>query len=63
VLPEEDLVIVITANIIGQSMMSLPERLVSTFILPAIKSVGPMPENETARAHLEDCIRRFGEAR
>jgi CubicO group peptidase (beta-lactamase class C family) len=63
VIPEQHLVIVMTANFIGQSMMSLPESLVSRHILPAVKSVGPIPENETAQAHLADCVRKFGESR
>jgi CubicO group peptidase (beta-lactamase class C family) len=63
VIPEQDLVIVMTANFVGQSMMSLPESLVSRHILSAVKSVGPIPEDETAQAHLGDCVRRFGEFR
>ena len=63
VIPEQDLVIVMTANFIDVLMLSLPESLVSRYNLAAVKSLGPIPENEAAQAHLADCIRRFGESR
>ncbi len=60
VLPERDLVVVMTSGITGQAMMSLPESLMIRFILPAVTSAGPLPENPGARAQLEDRLRAFG---
>ena len=61
VIPEQDLVVVITASINSQAMMTEPEYLVRRFILPAVKSSGSLPENSAGAAQLADRVRVFGQ--
>jgi CubicO group peptidase (beta-lactamase class C family) len=59
VVPAQDLVVVITAAIDSPSMMTEPENLVSRFILPAVKSSQPLPEDRAGSAQLNDRLEAF----
>ena len=54
------LVIVITAGIADWGMMTVPEELMGQFILRAVKSSAPLPENPSGLAQLRDHASAFG---
>lgn len=57
VLPEQDLVVVVTAGAGGPAEGKLDEFL-TTYILPAVRSTTPLPENPGAVARLEAQVRQ-----
>ncbi len=59
VIPEQDIVIVFTASFTGAEMMTEPESLVSSFILPAVKSWQALPENHAGEARLNERLEAF----
>jgi len=60
VVPEQDLVVVITASMGSQFMMTWPESLMSDFILPAVAAWGSLPDNPSAEGRLDDRVSAFG---
>ena len=60
VIPEQDLVVVITAAIESQAMMTEPEYLMNRFILPAVKSAEPLAENRASAEELGARVKAFG---
>jgi len=57
VLPDKDMVVVITAGAGGRDERQL-EELVPGFILPAVQSTGPLPPNPDGAPSLEATVRR-----
>jgi len=53
VLPEQDMVVVITAGLTYPDMETVPDQLVQDYILPAVKSPDALPPNTQATAQLE----------
>ena len=56
--PEHDLVVVLTSNL-PSSKTETVINLGKTYILPAIETTTPLPENEEATANLKYEIDRF----
>jgi CubicO group peptidase (beta-lactamase class C family) len=53
VVPKQDLVVVFTGGLSGSDMDTVPEKLLESFILPAIKSAQALPENPPAVSRLQ----------
>lgn len=56
VLPELQLIVVTTAGAPGEEV-TLPKTLMELFVLPAVRSAGPLPENPEGQARLAAALR------
>lgn len=61
VLPEQDLVVVITAAMGSQAMHTAPEMMMEHIILPAVTSWNAIPENPAGLAELNARVGAFGQ--
>ncbi len=52
VLPDQDMVVVITGGLTYPDMQTVPDQLVQNYILPAAKSAEPLRDNYPANVHL-----------
>lgn len=55
VVPEKDMVVVF-ASALPESDFYVPQRLLDDYVLPAARSVGPLPENPAGLARLQSQI-------
>jgi CubicO group peptidase (beta-lactamase class C family) len=56
VIPDKNLIVIINAGLLYPEMETAPETLVNTYILPAVKSSRPLPENTAGVAQMNSLI-------
>jgi CubicO group peptidase (beta-lactamase class C family) len=61
VLPKQEMVVVFTSGLGGSDMETVPEKLLESFLLPAVKSSQALPENPQAAAKLQSQIQAIAQ--
>lgn len=61
VLPDKDTIVVITAGLTYPDMGTVPDQLIQDFILPAVVSNDPLPDNPAASARLADLVQSLAQ--
>jgi CubicO group peptidase (beta-lactamase class C family) len=59
--PEHELVVVFTSGLGWHKMVTWPDEFVASYILPAVKSTEPLPQNPTGVAQLTSLIKAVGQ--